>query len=77
MVRRMTQICSRNLRLRLDGQRLSTRPPKQKTSAPSFPVTPDQLLMLEEDNTGDARRFYETFGLTPVPLARGLGDMFH
>ena len=43
---------------------------------PSFPVTPDQLLMLEEDNTGDARPFYETFGLTPVPLARGLGDMF-
>jgi uncharacterized protein YbjT (DUF2867 family) len=44
---------------------------------PSFPVTPDQLLMLEEDNIGDARPFYETFGLTPVPLARGLGDMFH
>ena len=44
---------------------------------PSFPVTPDQLLMLEEDNTGDARPFYEAFGLTPVPLARGLGDMFH
>src|SRR2546430_822240 len=43
---------------------------------PSVPVTPDQLLMLEEDNTGDARPFYETFGLTPVPLARGLGDMF-
>ena len=40
--------------------------------APSFPVTPDQLLMLEEDNTGDAGAFYTTFGLTPLPLAQGL-----
>src|SRR5438876_4957336 len=39
---------------------------------PSFPVTPDQLLMLEEDNTGDAAPFYTTFGLTPLPLAQGL-----
>ena len=40
--------------------------------APSFPVTPDQLLMLEEDNTGNAEPFYETFRLTPEPLAAGL-----
>ncbi len=39
---------------------------------PSFPVSPDQLLMLEEDNTGDPGAFYATFGLTPVPLAQGL-----
>jgi NADH dehydrogenase len=39
---------------------------------PSFPLTPDQLLMLEEDNTGDARPFYDAFGLTPLPLAQGL-----
>ena len=39
---------------------------------PSFPVTPDQLLMLEEDNTGDSRPFYETFRLTPEPLGQGL-----
>jgi uncharacterized protein YbjT (DUF2867 family) len=39
---------------------------------PSFPVTPDQLLMLEEDNTGDAAPFYGTFGLTPETLAHGL-----
>jgi len=39
---------------------------------PSFPVTPDQLLMLEEDNTGDPRAFYEAFALVPVPLAQGL-----
>ena len=42
---------------------------------PSFPVTPDQLLMLAEDNTGDARPFYDTFRLTPVPLAQGLAQM--
>ena len=40
--------------------------------APSFPVTPDQLLMLEEDNTGNGEPFYETFGLPPEPLAHGL-----
>jgi NADH dehydrogenase len=39
---------------------------------PSFPVSPDQLLMLEEDNTGDPTPFYTTFGLTPIPLAQGL-----
>jgi uncharacterized protein YbjT (DUF2867 family) len=40
--------------------------------APSFPVSPDQLLMLEEDNTGDPGPFYTTFGITPLPLAQGL-----
>jgi NADH dehydrogenase len=39
---------------------------------PSFPVSPDQLLMLEEDNTGDPGPFYKTFGITPLPLAQGL-----
>jgi uncharacterized protein YbjT (DUF2867 family) len=42
---------------------------------PSFPVAPDQLRMLEDDNTGDGTAFYETFGLTPVPLAQGLAHM--
>ncbi len=42
---------------------------------PSFPVTPDQLLMLEEDNTGDPGPFYATFGLTPIPLAQGLRQL--
>jgi uncharacterized protein YbjT (DUF2867 family) len=42
----------------------------------TFPVTPDQLLMLEEDNVAtDTRTFYATFGLTPVPLAAGLERM--
>jgi hypothetical protein len=39
---------------------------------PSFPVTPDQLLMLEEDNTADPGPFYTTFGIAPLPLAQGL-----
>jgi uncharacterized protein YbjT (DUF2867 family) len=39
---------------------------------PGFPVTPDQLLMLEEDNVGDPAPFYSAFGITPLPLAEGL-----
>ncbi len=39
---------------------------------PGFPVTPDQLLMLEEDNVCDPRPFFSAFGLAPVPLAAGL-----
>jgi NADH dehydrogenase len=42
---------------------------------PGFPITPDQLLMLEEDNIGDGSAFYQTFGLAPVPLAAGLQRM--
>ena len=42
---------------------------------PAFPLTPDQLLMLEEDNVGDPRPFHTTFGLTPVPLHTGLRAM--
>ena len=42
---------------------------------PTFPITPDQLLMLQEDNTGDPGPFYATFGLTPVPFTRGLGQL--
>jgi NADH dehydrogenase len=43
---------------------------------PAFPVTPDQLAMLEEDNTCDPRPFYTTFKLTPIPLAQGLASLF-
>lgn len=42
---------------------------------PGFPVTPDQLLMLEEDNAGDPTPVYTTFGLTPMPLATGIRRM--
>jgi uncharacterized protein YbjT (DUF2867 family) len=43
---------------------------------PAYPLTPDQLTMLEEDNTCDPAAFLSTFGLTPVPLAAGLRAMF-
>ena len=39
---------------------------------PAFPVTPDQLLMLEENNTCDPVPFLTAFGLEPAPLAAGL-----
>jgi NADH dehydrogenase len=39
---------------------------------PAFPVTTDQLLMLDEDSTCDPRPFYQTFDLEPIPLAAGL-----
>jgi hypothetical protein len=42
---------------------------------PGFPLTPDQLLMLEENSTCDPGPFFSTFGLTPVPLNVGLRAM--
>ncbi|HSE92320.1 MAG TPA: complex I NDUFA9 subunit family protein [Methylomirabilota bacterium] len=39
---------------------------------PGFPVTPDQLLMLEENNVGDPTAFYQHFGIEPLPLRRGI-----
>jgi NADH dehydrogenase len=42
---------------------------------PGFPVTPDQLLMLQEDNVCNPAPFYSTFGIRPVPLATGIGRM--
>ena len=42
---------------------------------PAFPLTPDQLAMLDENNTCDPEAFFSTFGLTPLPLADGLRRM--
>lgn len=42
---------------------------------PGFPVTPDQLLMLQEGNVGDPGPFAATFGLEPAPLAAGVARM--
>jgi NADH dehydrogenase len=42
---------------------------------PGFPLTPDQLLMLEEDNVCDPEPFFATFGLTPIALVAGLRAM--
>jgi hypothetical protein len=42
---------------------------------PGFPLTPDQLLMLEEDNVCNPQLFHAAFGLPLVPLAVGLRAM--
>jgi NADH dehydrogenase len=42
---------------------------------PSFPLTTDQIRMLEVDNTCNPEPFFRTFGLTPIPLKAGLNRM--
>jgi NADH dehydrogenase len=42
---------------------------------PTFPLTPDQLLMLEENNTCDPTPFLTTFKMHAAPLASGLRRM--
>lgn len=42
---------------------------------PFFPVTTDQLLMLEEDNVCDPTPFYRTFGVSPLSFRTGLERM--
>jgi uncharacterized protein YbjT (DUF2867 family) len=42
---------------------------------PFFPVTTDQLIMLEEGNVTDPKRFYTDFEIAPEPLSRGLKRM--
>jgi len=42
---------------------------------PAYPVSSDQLLMLEEGNITDPRRFYADFALEPEPLDAGLARM--
>ena len=39
---------------------------------PGFPVTSDQLLMLQESNTCEVSAFYTAFDLIPLPLRTGL-----
>jgi uncharacterized protein YbjT (DUF2867 family) len=42
---------------------------------PGYPVTPDQLTMLEEDNFGEPAAFYAVSGLQREPLRAGLARM--
>ncbi len=44
-------------------------------SLPFYPVTMDQLAMLEEDNVCDPAPFFQAFGITPVPFRVGLERM--
>jgi NADH dehydrogenase len=39
---------------------------------PFYPLTPDQIAMLEEENVTDPTPFYADFGITPEPFAEGL-----
>ena len=42
---------------------------------PFFPLTRDQLMMLEEDNVTDPGPFYSDFGIRPEPFDMGLARM--
>ncbi len=42
---------------------------------PLYPITMDQLSMLEEENVTESSRFFADFGITPEPLADGLRRM--
>jgi NADH dehydrogenase len=43
---------------------------------PFYPVSRDQLIMLEEESVTDPSRFFAELGLEPEPLAVGLRRMF-
>jgi NADH dehydrogenase len=43
---------------------------------PFFPITSDQLTMLEENNVCDPSPFYRDFDLTPIAFPDGLQAMF-
>jgi uncharacterized protein YbjT (DUF2867 family) len=43
---------------------------------PGYPLTLDQIAMLQEGNTGDPAAFYADFDLKPESLADGLAHMF-
>jgi hypothetical protein len=43
---------------------------------PLYPLTMDQLAMLEEDHATDVSRFYADLGIEPEPFADGLRRMF-
>ena len=43
---------------------------------PFFPLTSDQLRMLEENNVCDPEPFFTTFELKPIEFPDGLGQMF-
>jgi uncharacterized protein YbjT (DUF2867 family) len=42
---------------------------------PFYPVSTDQLTMLEEESVTDPSAFYRDLGITPQPLAEGLARM--
>jgi NADH dehydrogenase len=43
---------------------------------PFYPLSTDQLIMMEEESVTDPSRFFAELGLAPEPLAAGLERMF-
>ncbi len=43
---------------------------------PLYPLTMDQIAMLEEESVADPTAFYRDFDITPEPLAEGLRHLF-
>ncbi len=43
---------------------------------PFYPLSTDQLIMLEEESVTDPSRFFAELGVRPEPLATGLARMF-
>ena len=43
---------------------------------PFFPITSDQLTMLEENNVCDPSPFYRDFDLPPIAFSDGLQALF-
>ena len=63
----------RKLHVPLGPVKLTTR---MLQWVPAYPVTPDQLTMLEEESVvPEPERFFDAFGLTPEPLLPGLVRM--
>ncbi|HZP39817.1 MAG TPA: complex I NDUFA9 subunit family protein [Methylomirabilota bacterium] len=64
---------ARTVHVPLAPVRLATR---LLQGLPFYPLSVDQLTMLEEESVGDPGRFFADFGLAPEPLPVGLRRMF-
>jgi NADH dehydrogenase len=64
---------ARKLHVPLTPVRLATR---LLEWLPFYPVSSDQLTMLQEESVTDPARFFADLGLDPEPLAVGLRRMF-
>jgi len=62
----------RKLRVPLGPVKLATRALEW---LPLYPITSDQIAMLEEDSVGDPSPFFSDLHVTPEPLAPGLARM--
>ena len=67
-------------RARVRKLRLPLAPVRAMTRAldwlPFYPLSTDQLIMLEEESVTDPSRFFAELGVRPEPLATGLARMF-